>query len=168
MSSKFKAMMMRGALLVALAASAEAAPTCCWSKWGDKSTCGNYPSGGQSGLCSTDWSKKCIGPGDCPATPVPPSPGPAPPGPSPPLSGSTFGAYFANWAQYHPAPYKHTASNVGPIAGRLDFVYYGFVYFCPPSGTPPDQTSRHSFHSMALLVSILTGSSHVRHRATTP
>merc|ERR1719424_1788341 len=39
---------------------------CCWSKWG--STCGNYPATGKGGLCSTDWSKKCSSPGNCPTT----------------------------------------------------------------------------------------------------
>jgi len=68
-----------------------------------------------------------------------PSPGPGPaPGPAPPpKAGGSLGAYFANWAQYHPAPYKHTAADVAPIAGKTDFVYFGFVYFCPPAGTSP-------------------------------
>lgn len=48
-----------------------------------------------------------------------------------------MGGYFANWAQYHKAPYKHTADNVAPIAGRTDHIYFGFVYFCPPAGTSP-------------------------------
>jgi len=46
-----------------------------------------------------------------------------------------MGAYFANWAQYHTGPYKHTAKDLAPIAPRTDFVYFGFAYFCPPSGT---------------------------------
>lgn len=48
-----------------------------------------------------------------------------------------MGAYFANWAQYHQKPYTHTAENLAPIAPRTDFVYFGFAYFCPPSGTSP-------------------------------
>ena len=58
---------------------------CCWSKWGDKSTCGGYPASGHGGLCSTDWFKHCTGAGSCPAQPVPPPTPPAPPSPpSPP------------------------------------------------------------------------------------
>eukprot|EP00427_Karlodinium_veneficum_P052069 CAMPEP_0169367934 /NCGR_PEP_ID=MMETSP1017-20121227/33952_1 /TAXON_ID=342587 /ORGANISM="Karlodinium micrum, Strain CCMP2283" /LENGTH=52 /DNA_ID=CAMNT_0009466045 /DNA_START=47 /DNA_END=202 /DNA_ORIENTATION=+ len=30
--------------------------TCCWSKWGDASTCGKYPSGGAGGLCNEDFT----------------------------------------------------------------------------------------------------------------
>ena len=45
-----------------------------------------------------------------------------------------LGAYFANWAQYHKPPYKHTASDVGGLKGTVDHIYYSFVYFCPPSG----------------------------------
>merc|ERR1719199_639990 len=77
------------AIAVAAAASAtvaDAAVNCCWSKWGDASTCGNYPSSGKGGLCSTEWTKSCSGPGDCPTTPVPPPtppPTPAPPTPAP-------------------------------------------------------------------------------------
>jgi len=48
-----------------------------------------------------------------------------------------MGAYFANWAQYRAAPYKHTAADVAPIAPRTDLVYFGFAYFCPPAGTSP-------------------------------
>jgi len=48
-----------------------------------------------------------------------------------------MGAYFANWAQYRQAPYKHTAADVAPIAPRTDYVYFGFAYFCPPAGTSP-------------------------------
>ena len=70
-------------------------PRCCYSKWGDNTTCGLYPSGGSGGLCTTDWTKKCNSPGDCPATPVPPPtpgngtipvepwPTPTPPPPTP-------------------------------------------------------------------------------------
>lgn len=47
-----------------------------------------------------------------------------------------MGAYFANWAQYHQAPYKHTAADIAPIAGKTDHVYFGFLYFCPPAGSP--------------------------------
>merc|ERR1719316_1579278 len=71
--------------------SAFAASQCCWSKWGDKSTCGGYPSGGSGGLCNEDFATKCTGNGDCahvppapaPTPPTPPSP-PTPPGPPAP------------------------------------------------------------------------------------
>jgi len=49
----------------------------------------------------------------------------------------TFGAYFANWAQYRPSPYTYRASNLQSIIRRVDQIYYGFVYFCPPAGTNP-------------------------------
>jgi hypothetical protein len=52
-------------------------------------------------------------------------------------AGSTFGAYFANWAQYHQPPYHHVADDVEPIAGRTDEILFSFVYFCPPAGTSP-------------------------------
>jgi hypothetical protein len=71
-----------------------------------------------------------------------------------------FGAYFANWAQYHTAPYTHTPENLSPIAPKTDHFYCemlvkrslrphqhlsatphpcpdGFAYFCPPAGTTP-------------------------------
>merc|ERR1719191_2248049 len=70
-------------LLTLLAASsvpgAVAAPTCCWSKWGDSNTCGDYD--GTGAQCNTDHSKTCVSNSDCPATPVPPPPPPAPPTP---------------------------------------------------------------------------------------
>jgi len=46
-----------------------------------------------------------------------------------------FGAYFANWAQYRTAPYKHTAQDLDGLKGIADQIYFGFVYFCPPSGS---------------------------------
>lgn len=58
---------------------------CCWSKWGDQSTCGGYPAGASGGKCTTDWTKTCTGNSDCPDTPAPPKPTPTPPTPpSPP------------------------------------------------------------------------------------
>ena len=48
-----------------------------------------------------------------------------------------LGAYFANWAQYHKAPYKHVASDLAELKGTVDHVYFSFVYFCPPAGTSP-------------------------------
>merc|ERR1719203_2499505 len=63
-----------------------ATPTCCWSKWGDSTTCGDYD--GTGAQCNTDHTKKCASSSDCPDTPAPsptPSPTPpAPPTPSPP------------------------------------------------------------------------------------
>jgi len=50
---------------------------------------------------------------------------------------SKFGAYFVDWAQYRPAPYTHTPSNLAPIINRVDEILYSFVYFCPPAGTNP-------------------------------
>jgi len=32
---------------------------CCWSQWGDASSCGGYPAGGSGGICSNDWATKC-------------------------------------------------------------------------------------------------------------
>jgi len=88
--------------------------------------------------CSTSADQSaCEGSNGC-WTPGSPTPGPTPPTPAPPShQGGVLGAYFANWAQYHQAPYKHTAEDVAPIAGRTDHVYFGFVYFCPPAGTSP-------------------------------
>merc|ERR1719162_2123114 len=55
-------------VIVALGVTvASAASTCCYSKWGDKSSCGDYPASGHGGLCSTDWTKSCTGPISCPA-----------------------------------------------------------------------------------------------------
>jgi chitinase len=51
--------------------------------------------------------------------------------------GATLGAYFVNWAQYRASPYTYTASNLQPIIKRIDQIYYGFIYFCPPAGTNP-------------------------------
>lgn len=48
-----------------------------------------------------------------------------------------MGAYFANWAQYHKAPYTHKAEDLAPIAPRTDFIYFGFAYFCPSADTSP-------------------------------
>jgi len=36
---------------------------CCWSKWGDSSTCGDYS--GSGGVCNTDSKKSCTGDADC-------------------------------------------------------------------------------------------------------
>jgi len=40
-------------------------PTCCWSKWGDKDSCGNYPSGASGAHCNTDPTKTCTSNADC-------------------------------------------------------------------------------------------------------
>merc|ERR1719464_588075 len=55
----------------------------------------------------------------------------------PSVHAATFGAYFANWAQYHAGQYKYTADKVQPVAGLLDDILYSFIYFCPPAGTSP-------------------------------
>merc|ERR1719247_2662112 len=77
--------MVRSVLVASLITSALAGPTCCWSKWGDASSCGTYPQGGTGGLCNTDPSKACSNNADCPDSPAPaPTPPPAPtPTPSP-------------------------------------------------------------------------------------
>jgi len=55
----------------------------------------------------------------------------------PTIHAATFGAYFANWAQYHAKPYSYTADKLRPIASKIDDVLYSFIYFCPPAGTNP-------------------------------
>ena len=40
-----------------------------------------------------------------------------------------LGAYFANWAQYHQAPYTYTPDKLQPIAKSLDQLMYSFLYF---------------------------------------
>ncbi|XP_065187079.1 acidic mammalian chitinase-like [Sycon ciliatum] len=44
-----------------------------------------------------------------------------------------MGAYFANWAQYHTAPYTYTPENLAPIVGSLDHLMYAFAYIDPSS-----------------------------------
>ena len=47
-------------------------------------------------------------------------------------ASSIFVTYFANWAQYHVAPYgPYTPDKLAPIAGRLDVINYAFAYFDP-------------------------------------
>jgi len=49
-----------------------------------------------------------------------------------------LGGYFANWAQYHPAPYNFSASSVEPLINSLDHLSYSFAYFCPtPAAIQP-------------------------------
>jgi len=65
-------------------------PSCCYSKWGDANSCGDYT--GPGAQCNTDHSKTCTSASDCPVSPAPaptpPSPGPpsppSPPSPTPP------------------------------------------------------------------------------------
>ena len=52
---------------IAFSAPQDTTPHCCFSKWGDQSTCGGYPAGTTGGHCNTDWSKACNGPAECPA-----------------------------------------------------------------------------------------------------
>jgi hypothetical protein len=40
-------------------------PQCCWSKWGDKDSCGNYPSGASGARCNADTNKTCSSDADC-------------------------------------------------------------------------------------------------------
>jgi hypothetical protein len=79
-----------------LAESALPKGECCWSAWGGAGTCGHYPHGGSSGLCNTDWSKKCSENAECPKTPVP-SPSPSP-SPSAPLTEACFQAHTLAFA----------------------------------------------------------------------
>lgn len=84
--------------ILALVVCPAAAGTCCWSHWGDASSCGNYPSGGSGGICGTDGVTKCSGATDCSDTPPPaptptPTPTPVPtPTPSPSPSPTPSGA----------------------------------------------------------------------------
>jgi len=57
---------------------------CCWSRWGDDSTCGNYPSGGSGAICGNDGVTVCQSNADCKSLPPTPSPVPTPvPSPTP-------------------------------------------------------------------------------------
>jgi len=76
------------AVAFALAVHQVAAGNCCWSHWGDASSCGLYPSDGQGAICGNDGVTKCTSNSDCdnPAPPAPPAPTPDPtptPTPSP-------------------------------------------------------------------------------------
>lgn len=88
-----------------------------------------------SASVSDDWcmSNCNYKPPNCPASMC--HCGPPPPAPAPTPHDGVFGAYFANWAQYHAAPYKHTAHDVEGLRGIVDHIYYSFVYFCPPAGS---------------------------------
>ena len=44
-------------------------------------------------------------------------------------SGKLFGAYFANWAQYHSSPYSYVPSDLAPLVPSLDRIFYSFAYF---------------------------------------
>merc|ERR1719428_1166904 len=91
--------MVRSRLLVSaamLAPAAAVAPQCCWSAWGDASSCGGYPHGASSGKCNTDWAKSCSANGDCPThkvtTTIPPTtttPYTGPPTTTPPPTTTT-------------------------------------------------------------------------------
>ena len=39
-----------------------------------------------------------------------------------------MGGYFANWAQYHTAPYTYTPPNLAGVVGSLDHLMYAFAY----------------------------------------
>merc|ERR550532_749760 len=69
--------MMRTAVFVSTAAQVFAG-NCCWSKWGDASSCGNFPAGGAGGICNNDGVTKCSSETDCSGLAPTPSPGPAP------------------------------------------------------------------------------------------
>ena len=64
-----RSMMQRTNILVFLLAqwcttAADAGRACCWSKWGNAASCGNYV--GSGGRCNTNWAKSCNGLQDCP------------------------------------------------------------------------------------------------------
>jgi len=103
------------ALLPFIASGAE----CCWSVWGDSSSCGGYPIDANGARCNTDWSQECSAVADCPEgspvpqpnpqpvprpTPVPvPNPVPTPnptPKPRPPKHSFQIGGYLENWKNY--------------------------------------------------------------------
>ena len=51
-------------------------PMCCWSRWGDTSTCGDHGAMHRAGTlgasppaCNTDWGRACNWDSDCPAQP---------------------------------------------------------------------------------------------------
>jgi len=81
------------AIVLAAAVGQSLAGNCCWSQWGDASSCGNYPSGGSGPICGNDGVTVCQNNADCdnpaPPTPAPtppptPTPTPTPPVPTPP------------------------------------------------------------------------------------
>jgi len=69
---------------VASSANLTATAMCCWSKWGDATTCGSYPAVASDGCCNTDWSTRCKADLDCVTKPGPHPPvPPTPPSPTP-------------------------------------------------------------------------------------
>lgn len=71
-------------LLTSGISGAASKPTCCWSKWGDESSCSEYS--GTGAQCNTDHTKTCNSDTDCPDQPAPAPPAPAPPSPPSPPS----------------------------------------------------------------------------------
>merc|ERR1719163_1574692 len=59
-------------VIFAVAVYRSLAATCCWSKWGDASSCGNYPAGGTGPICGNDGVTVCQNNADC-DNPVPPT-----------------------------------------------------------------------------------------------
>jgi len=57
---------MKWAILANALAIGEAYGRCCWSKWGDASSCGGYPTGGSGGICAKDLTKACTFWVECP------------------------------------------------------------------------------------------------------
>jgi len=97
------------ASVFALAVHQVAAGKCCWSSWGDDSTCGKYPSSGGGQICGNDGVTLCKSDSDCgggPAPPAPPAPRPSPtptpsPSPSPappPAPSGVLGYWDKTWA----------------------------------------------------------------------
>merc|ERR1711865_869575 len=76
-------------VLLALAVQQASAGSCCWSKWGDATSCGNYPTGGSGPICGNDGVTVCANNADC-DNPAPPQAGcgtPPPAGPCPVWDG---------------------------------------------------------------------------------
>jgi len=149
---------MKTFLVVLCLSGAMAAPTCCWSKWGDKDSCGDYvgPSGGH---CNTQPSKTCTSNADCPDTPAPtptppptPPPTPTPPSPKPPsptpptpsppgsLPSKVVGLYLLiaddGW------PYKSETEWVPKLpdyigAGGVNVLWLAFVHPAKMPALPP-------------------------------
>ena len=56
---------------------------------------------------------------------------------APVTAAPTLGVYYSDWTKYHLPPYNYDASDLAPLAPRLQEISYAFMYFCPPPGTNP-------------------------------
>merc|ERR1711957_502914 len=84
-----------------LVSPAVADTKCCWSNYGDATSCGGYPSGASGGVCNTDNVTPCSSIDQCNAVPKPtpvPTPSPTPtPTPSPSPGPSTAKCCWSAW-----------------------------------------------------------------------